>query len=214
MTDKTKPSSFTTKDYLSLIFSVIALIFSGLNFYYSNLKIDDNLQARFYIAYLEPPLNDSVETGLVQVALFNMGNRQAIFVNSVFEFAPSLDDSAKYILANDFDNSKDFPIVLQPHEVKMINLKVSFKKNGEIILNDFGRKTIISFKEASLKIRLIALDSKAALHGANMENLKVDIQKLNNGKWDFSRHRDISELVEDGKTIMERLDKTTIIFKE
>ena len=44
MTKSIIANSFTPKDYLTITLSIIALTISGINFYYGNLKIDDDLQ--------------------------------------------------------------------------------------------------------------------------------------------------------------------------
>jgi len=178
MTQELKSNKFTLKDSLSIAISITALTISGIAFYYSNLRIDNSLEAKVIKIYIQPAVNDSIDidTCIIQVAYLNVGNRQASVINTLFSFESSetyphqvVADSTAY--GNLFSNDDLFPFIIAAHDIKIIELKLLFKKNGETYLRNYYGKNDndlydrrVFFKEASLKLEFLALDSKGTFY--------------------------------------------------
>ena len=154
-----KPSSFQRKDYITISISIIALTLSLINFYYSQIRINDNLQARI----IDVDMTAQRDTAIIQLAYVNSGNRQAIILNPFYALADtaSFDNGAA---GSKFENYSDFPFILEANEMKIINLKLSLANinlNGGKIIDTIDGKTNY---QKFCALHLYALDSKAVNH--------------------------------------------------
>lgn len=151
----TKQTGFSIKDKFTIILSLAALAISATSFYFSNVRVEDNLQARVTNTDIIRSISDTTkcDTAVVGVAFVNGGNRQAIILSPLYQTADTT--------AN-FSNSKSFPIILQPHEMKIVELKLSAQsltlKPGKTSLENPSQH------EYHLSIEFFSLDSEAKNH--------------------------------------------------
>lgn len=130
MASNGKPVESSIKDKLSIILSVSALLVSLSSFYFSYFRIEDNLQARVtgtdIIRSISDTLSDTFicDTAVVQIAFVNGGNRQSIILTPWYQLADTT-NTYNGAWGAEFDNSNMFPIILQPHEMKIVDLKLS-----------------------------------------------------------------------------------------
>ena len=119
-----KQSDFLTKDILSICFSIAALILSLSSFYFSNIRIDEDLQARVAgirtISGRPSYEGRTYDTISTQIAFFNRGNRQAIILGTKYQITPT---PVLYQSQGPFEESDDFPLIVNPHEIRLVNLK-------------------------------------------------------------------------------------------
>lgn len=152
-------STLQLKDYVTIFLSIIAVIISTINVYYSQIRVKDNLQARV----IDVDMTSKRDTAIIQLAYVNSRNRQAIILSTWYALADTnaLDNGAG---GSKFDNYEDFPFVMQPHEMKIIDLKLSLTNinlnRGKIIDNIQGKVNYQKF----CALHLYALDSKAVNH--------------------------------------------------
>jgi len=162
--DKTvNTSALTFKDIVTLILSIAAFILSIMNFYFTNYRIEDNLQARVTNTEIVGRFSDSTkcDTAIVQVAFVNGGNRQAIVLAPWFQLADTT-NTINGAWGGNIDNSDAFPIILQAHEMRIVGIKLSAKtltlNPGKVSKDD------PSMFEYFLAIEYFSLDSKAKKH--------------------------------------------------
>lgn len=177
MQTEDKSDSFSIKDKLSIIMSIVALVISSLSFYFGNIRVEDNLQVRILKATKRPELKDSIpwDTAFIEVAYMNAGNRQAIIYCPSFELSDTLEFKSRNvehaivhafrISIGEFSNSNSFPFILQPHEMKIVELclpfnKFSLKYRRPNYLNFDGRMLFQSF----CNINFYGHDSNAKRH--------------------------------------------------
>jgi hypothetical protein len=158
-----KKTSLAFKDILSIILSLAAFALSITSFYFVNYKVEDNLQARVTNTDFirSPTKSNGCDTAIVQVAFVNGGNRQAIVLAPWFQLADTT-NSYNGAWGGDFDNRSSFPIILQPHEMKLVDLKLSARL---LTLNPSRiSKENPSMYEYYLAVEYFSLDSKAKKH--------------------------------------------------
>jgi len=116
--------AFTTKDYVSITLSVIALTTSLLGFYFSNIRVEDNLHAKIVDVY--PIRSKNGDTVVLSTVFINSGNRQAVLLAPWYSKADTTNsyDGATGAI---FENDADFPLIMEPKQVKLIKLKISVK---------------------------------------------------------------------------------------
>jgi hypothetical protein len=159
---------FFTKDKFSMLISLIAVILSLLSFYISNIRVKNNLQARIVNTDIIKDThlkNDSIyrDTAVIQVAFMNAGNRQAIVLKPYY-YLTGENNEQSFTAGGEFTNNNEIPFMLQPHEMKLINLKLSLEEinlnPGSIIDSTDKKKTYQSF----CKLQFYGLDSKAEIY--------------------------------------------------
>jgi hypothetical protein len=149
----------TTNERLTLLIAIAALAVSITTAYLDN-RIDNKLEARVVDADImpgtKPPFNR--DTAIVSVAYSNLGNRQAVLLLPWYQMAdtPTMAHGSVNWL---FHNEQHFPIQLQPHESRLIKLKIPL---SDIMLNPVKPHRSKSFDTvytAFLRLEYIALDS-------------------------------------------------------
>ncbi|MDL2144310.1 hypothetical protein QQY79_17420 [Flavobacterium tructae] len=158
-----KQNNFLTKDILSICFSLAALILSLSSFYFSNIRIDDDLQARVAgirtISGRHPSYDGrTYDTISTQVAFFNRGNRQAIILGAKYQITPK---PVLYESQDSFE-SDDFPLILNPHEMKLISLK--FCTRYMTFDPGIKSKSYLGLDEHFLSIVYNSIDSEGKKH--------------------------------------------------
>jgi hypothetical protein len=114
----------TAKDYVTLGIATLALIVSAASFYFTNLRVDDNLTARI-IDYSGHESGPSV-----QIALVNAGNRAAIVLDAHYSIR-SVPDGPSILGRKAIMRETDtFPLVLPPHEMRIVT--VGFQEQDAI----------------------------------------------------------------------------------
>lgn len=167
MQTESKSKPFTSKDYVTIGISIFALITSLASFYFSNIRVEDNLQARLVDVDILRNVNASLsqDTAIIKVAFINAGNRQAIVLRPTFQLADTT-NAYNGASGGKLNESNSFPIILQPHEMKLIDLKISADEinlyPGKIIDSSKG-KTYQTF----CQIQFFGLDSKGVTHQEN-----------------------------------------------
>src|SRR4051812_30260992 len=84
--------AFTSKDYVTIGISIFALVTSLTAFYFSNIRIEDNFQARIVDVDEIRNVKDIVakDTAIIQVAFVNVGNREAIVLRPTFQLTDTI----------------------------------------------------------------------------------------------------------------------------
>ncbi len=174
-----KPSAFTAKDALTIGLTLIAITISILSFYYSNVRVEDCLQARIVDSDIIYGDSASEDTAVIEVAFMNIGNRQAIVLRPWCQLADT-NNTYNGAWGAEFDNSRDFPFVLQPRELRLAKLKLSLSSInlnlGKIEFTSKGDTIYHSF----CAIQYYALDSKAVTHDI-FSNFETQIYTRKNG---------------------------------
>lgn len=158
MANETNKTSLTFKEIIAISLSIAAFILSIVNFYYANYKVNDNLTARVIDIK-----SKSTDTLSVNVIFINKGNRQAVILKPLFQIADSINPRKgtwKDVVT--IRNENNFPFVIQPHEMKIINIEFAtidvVKRPGKVSKDD---KTINDYK---LGLIYFSLDSEAKQH--------------------------------------------------
>jgi hypothetical protein len=144
-------NAISFREIVSLTLSIAAFILSLVNFYFINFRVEDDLRARVIGASAKE------DTAIVRVAFVNSGNRQATILAPFFQYIDtSFGKSGEW--GAELENENDFPIILQPHEMKLADLKVS---SEQLTVNNEADSTAIQYY---LAIEFSSLDSKAISH--------------------------------------------------
>jgi hypothetical protein len=158
-----KPPVFAKKDYITIAISIFALFISILAFYFNNLRIDDDLSAKIINVDLTGRKDTTDEDNVIlELLLINSGNREAIILSPTLWLSKNRDKNQ--IGINLGDNNPLFPFNLGPHQVKIVNLRISFNDiNAEkgIYMTNFYNSKI--YRRYGL-LEYNALDSKANKH--------------------------------------------------
>lgn len=182
MSQETKSKSFSPKDYISLGISIFAFLLSFTSFYYSNIRVEDNLQVRIIAAGFkshDSKVGETIppDTIVVQVAFLNIGNRQSIIFCPWYHFG---NEANSYFTGNSFsfDNSDLFPVVLQPHEMKLVDLEVALSTANMSSGFEETVDTTLYYKKY-LNLTYSALNSEGKFHSV-YGNLPLKILKSKN----------------------------------
>src|SRR5438128_12531483 len=92
MTTEAKAKTITSIEYITITISIFAFITSLISFYFSNIRIEDDLQARIVDVDELRNMKDylSKDTAVIQVSYINAGNRQAIVLRPTYQLADTI----------------------------------------------------------------------------------------------------------------------------
>ncbi|MDB5117682.1 MAG: hypothetical protein JWQ79_3174 [Mucilaginibacter sp.] len=149
----------TTNEWITLLLSSMALIVAIASAYLEH-RVENKLEARVVDANVtvgtKPPFDR--DTALVSVAYSNTGNRQAILLLPWYQLADT--PAIKHGTVNwTFRNEEIFPIQLQPHESRLIKLKIPL---SDIMLNPVKpkrSKSMDTVYTTYLRLEYVAMDS-------------------------------------------------------
>ncbi len=165
-----KSKTFTSKDYVTIGISIFALVTSLTAFYFSNLRVEDNLQARIVDVDELRNIKDSLseDTAIIQVAFINAGNRQAIVLRPTFQLADTT-NAYNGAWGGKVNEANPFPLILQPREMKLVGIKICVSEinlnPGKVTDSSQGGKTYQSF----CQLQFFGLDSKGDNHQMNSD---------------------------------------------
>ena len=121
-----KKTARLIKDPITFSLSILAIILTILNFYYSNIRIVNHLRVRTVI--YQRTQGDSISKDGIDVsfAFINSGNRQAIVSEGRY-FLGAERNFRNPGKEGVFDNYDVLPIVLEPKQMKVITLHMSYE---------------------------------------------------------------------------------------
>lgn len=122
-----KSVTFATKDRISIFISCCALLLTFINFYFTNIRIENLLLARVANDFKYPGLGTNCDTILIQVVFINSGNRQTAILGTHYNMST---DSSKMTntIYFPFENEDIFPMILEPHQMKVAMLRLPLSK--------------------------------------------------------------------------------------
>jgi len=161
-----KASGSKSNGRLALIISFTALFFTGLNFWWNNLREVNHLEARVlgatHYAHGEAHTRDTLSVGVVY---YNTGNRQVLIGNPDFVIA---NDNEVYTRSSLVRDSR-FPFVMGPSEVRLVKLKIPMGEflrmlpgSSQVLLNQDGQEVYSCVRYCA--IDFTAIDSKGRVH--------------------------------------------------
>lgn len=167
MPPKAKPSNFTRKDYVTLIISITALAISLFAFYYNNIRVSDRMSVKILDLDLKRDTSKGVDgdTAIIKVAFFNSGNRQSIILTPSYQMSDTINTNNQVLHYGDIDNDNQFPIILEPNQVKIVNLKLGYywvNFNHGKLKETWASGT--SFYLTYCRFKFSAIDSKGMTH--------------------------------------------------
>jgi hypothetical protein len=157
-----KKANLGIKDWVTILFSAVALLISALTFF-NNYRVKDEMQAR--VADLVPA-SGGRDAVVFRVAFSNSGNRPAIIldVDCIINDQPNMKGTAFSSGCKAPD--KIFPLIIQPHDVRLVDVEVqgkaleeSFNHGKRISLS--GRGEVARFFCA---LQYSAIDSGGVYH--------------------------------------------------
>jgi hypothetical protein len=124
--------NFSFKDWIALGFSFVALLISALSFYFSNLRVEDSLQARVADISLDANPDDPQKADYmrVRIALVNGGNRPAMLLKARYFFSGSPDRQVGFgsdcgVPETDCDVPEGgLPLLIQPRDIRLLGLRI------------------------------------------------------------------------------------------
>lgn len=151
-----KNQSLNFKDVITITLSVAAFVLSLLNFYFTNYRIHDSVSAR--AIDIDTKYYDNYINLNIKVLFTNSGNRQSMLKVPSFQVADTL-KPRKGTWSNlvRVVNENAFPIILQPHEMKIVDLEIPLSE----IINRPGKKSHGGIDNYKLAIIYFSIDSKA-----------------------------------------------------
>lgn len=124
---KTARTNFAIKDYISLAISLFALVIASLGFYFSNVRVNDGLNVKVIdmnpLSRFKPSAKqDSI---LITLLYNNIGNRQEILLSPQCVYQASAKSRLFHGMVR-LENSQNYPVILEPHQVKIIPLRIPY----------------------------------------------------------------------------------------
>lgn len=165
-------SSFTTKDTVALTISAFALLLSVFNAYYNTLRVSDGLQGRIMDCEVITRKNIGVSDSLlITIAYINSGNRQAIALVPSYQCVNDVKEAKTW--GGLFNIKAPFPLVLEPQEMKLVQLKLSLTEiQKNIGANTKGNENLTT---SYIRLKFYGLDSHAKLRdGKTNFQIKVN----------------------------------------
>lgn len=167
---KTEKSAFVLKDYVTITLSVIAIGTSVLGFYFSNIRVEDNLHAKVIdVSTLRKSKTskDTMESDTVVLStiFINSGNRQAVVLEPWFMLSDTSNANGE-TNGFTFANDNDFPLIIEPKQVKMVKLKAT---NYSITLNVYQNEKRGAVYQQYMQLQYHAFDSKYHFYNAEGE---------------------------------------------
>jgi hypothetical protein len=163
-----KREPLALKDYITILLSVSALILSIIGLYYNNFFVLDKMQVSL-------TLNTAVKTqnkrngyhdGHLALIFTNPGNRQGVVERINYSLKGKMSNNE----IGENTNSDSLPFVLQPHEIKILDLKLSGKfladqfELGDTAIEKRGLDSFVVVSKFGCRINIWAIDSKGKLH--------------------------------------------------
>ena len=137
----------TTFNY-SILISTFAVVISLFTFYFTNFRIDDHLLVKI-IDIEERKNSDALakkDTLTVHFLYTNLGNRQALILAPNLAFRPTA-KSDTLSGGIGFWDRKIYPLVIEPHQTKIVKIDLPYKKFISSIPDYYtgtsGKKTTI-----------------------------------------------------------------------
>jgi|GEM_PF-5851650 len=175
--------SFSFKDSVAIILSVLAFTVSVLSFYYSNIRTRDNLAAR--VIDMDSGLDSNNVQGLMaQIAFVNSGNRQAIVSTIGYSFQRPTSDtvtkSSYGAFGRNYHRIKPFPFILPPNEMRLVDFFIPcdqlFRRLSFVtpVFDSISNDTIYNFECA---LNFTSVDSRGEVHfinGPYIEAIEID----------------------------------------
>jgi hypothetical protein len=112
--------SLSFKDWAGIGFSLMALLLSGLSFYFSNLRIKDSSLARVVEIQDQIGENGHAEMLEMTVPVVNAGNRPSVILAAWY--GTNHDQSGPY-RASQKQAEAGFPLLLPPRDIQVLRLK-------------------------------------------------------------------------------------------
>ncbi|MGR8964211.1 hypothetical protein [Rhizobium leguminosarum] len=118
------------KDVLGVGFSTTALILSIVGFYISNVKVQDSVIAKIVDLRVDAVTMDDHVNGykngviVAQMSFIDNGNRSAIIMPPWYQISGTADRSGGSFGDVGETNKDKFPVVIQPGEIKLIELHI------------------------------------------------------------------------------------------
>jgi len=151
----------STNQWITTIISVFALLFSARALYFEE-HVDNSVVARVVDADLnwsQTKAPFTHDTAVISVAYSNLGNRQAVILTPWFQQSDTTVKSSKNIEEWMITNEYQFPFQMQPHESRLIKMKIPLSSLTWPAIkphrDKFGDTTYKSY----LSLRYIGLDS-------------------------------------------------------
>ena len=124
---KSRKTHFAVKDWIAVSISLVALVLSIVTFYFTNFRIDDNLQARVADTSLDSEKSDDGADNrlmIARVAFVNAGNRPAVLLSVHYLFADK-PDSENGAQGAECQSPKDsLPILIPPRDMRILDLRI------------------------------------------------------------------------------------------
>lgn len=114
----------SAKVNVALIVSILALVFTGLNFYYNNLRVYNKLEAQ--VAEYSLLKNDSTKLGdslIIRVLYINKGNKISSIEQPWFDLA---DSSGNVYVRSTVLTKRNFPIILEAGKSLTVDYRIPF----------------------------------------------------------------------------------------
>lgn len=158
------PQNKSSKINIALIVSLCSLLISGLNFYYSNYRIKNKLEAKIADYTLKTnTATGLVDTFLVRISFINKGNRSCSVIQPWYELA----DSNMYVSNTSILLSKAaFPNIFTPSETGYLVFRIPFSDIRSRV--DTAGKPNSKYN-CYCRIKLSALDFNFSTHTAYSE---------------------------------------------
>ncbi len=157
---------------IAVIVSLLALVVSAAGFYFSYLKVEDDLQMRVIDIDPRPPDSNLAKypyysQGILfaRTAFVNAGNRPALVVRVDWRAGPT---GEHWRFGNDaYTSGKQLPFVIEPHEIRLIDLGIPA---GDVVRDfQFGAPVTDTDDpgpvfELSCSLNVTSLDSHGVSH--------------------------------------------------
>jgi hypothetical protein len=179
---------FPWKDFFTTSTAVIAVLFSGFTFYLVNIHVKDDLEARIIGRTLKG-YDGKKNDGLFEVAFFNNGNRPEIIIGIKSLIAK---DSSSRIFSICDATDTIFPILLQPHDIRLIkyivtsNCLLPLFDNGFVEIKHLGENNNDTTSTFYLRMEFNSVDSKGKPHkisGPMNSKLSITLRQGVNHIW-------------------------------
>ncbi len=132
---KTRFPRFVGKDYLNILISTFALLVSIVGVYYSNIKEENRLSGKIIDFKLVGHFDDyKLDSVSVQIAFINSGNREALVQRPLLELEDSINSKHPYKNYFEAISSPTFPFVIEPKQIKIVQLKIPLENIFELYL--------------------------------------------------------------------------------
>jgi hypothetical protein len=184
--------NLTLKDWITLGFSFVAVSISILSFYFSNLRVEDNLQARVADISLDTRPDDPQKADYMRarVVLVNSGNRPAMLLKARYFFSGSPDRNHGGfgndcgVPETDCDVPEGaLPLLIQPRDIRLLQLRIALG-NAVANINHGARIENPPWNEPGksgrffVGLEMESLDSKGEIRGVQIDmSAAIDVHQ-------------------------------------